>query len=165
MNTLHRKSFTTVLLLLLLIAPFSFAQRGLERGQGQWQQKYKELEARRIAFITTELSLTPEEAQVFWPVYNEYNEKRNQMMIRHRNMRREQQSIEELSQEELLQIADADISNMEEMVALRREYHEKFKKILPIKKVIQLYDAERDFNRFLYKEGRGRHQMPGRERN
>lgn len=123
------------------------------------------MEAKRIAFITQELSLTPEEAQVFWPVYNEYNQKRNQMMILHREERKDVTDIDKLSESELMELADEDIRNMEDMVALRREYHEKFKQILPVKKVILLYNAERDFNRKLYREGRGRSDSPGRRRN
>lgn len=134
-------------------------------GMGQRQEQYRQMEAKRIAFITQELSLTPEEAQVFWPVYNEYNQKRNQMMIRHREDRKDVTDIDKLSESELMELADEDIRNMEDMVALRREYHEKFKQILPVKKVILLYNAERDFNRKLYREGRGRSDSPGRRRN
>lgn len=134
-------------------------------GMGQRQEQYRQMEAKRIAFITQELSLTPEEAQVFWPVYNEYNQKRNQMMIRHREERKDVTDIDKLSESELMELADEDIRNMEDMVALRREYHEKFKQILPVKKVILLYNAERDFNRKLYREGRGRSDSPGRRRN
>ena len=136
-----------------------------QQGLGQRQEQIRQMEAKRIAFITQELSLTPEEAQVFWPVYNEYNQKRNQMMIRHREERRDTADIDKLSKSELTELADADIRNMEEMVALRREYHERFKQILPLKKVILLYNAERDFNRRLYREGRGRSDAPGRRRN
>ncbi|TVQ07686.1 MAG: hypothetical protein EA361_17875 [Bacteroidetes bacterium] len=134
-------------------------------GMGQRQEQYRQMEAKRIAFITRELSLTPEEAQVFWPVYNEYNQKRNQMMIRHREERKVTADIDKLSESELMDLADEDIRNMEDMVALRREYHERFKQILPVKKVILLYNAERDFNRKLYHEGRGRQDSPGRRRN
>ncbi len=134
-------------------------------GMGQRQEQYRQMEAKRIAFITQELSLTPEEAQVFWPVYNEYNQKRNQMMILHREERKDVTDIDKLSESELMELADEDIRNMEDMVALRREYHEKFKQILPVKKVILLYNAERDFNRKLYREGRGRSDSPGRRRN
>ena len=36
--------------------------------QGKWQERVM---AEKIAYITTALELTPEEAQVFWPVYNQ----------------------------------------------------------------------------------------------
>src|SRR5689334_13027544 len=37
------------------------------------QQQKENIESRHIAFITNQLQLTPEEAQVFWPVYNKYH--------------------------------------------------------------------------------------------
>ena len=73
--------------------------------------------------------------------------------------------MDELSEKELLRLADAEIMNMEEMTAMRREYHEKFKKVLPLKKVIELYETERNFNRFLLRESRGSERGGGRGRN
>lgn len=34
----------------------------------QWQER---IESEKIAFLTNEMSLTPKEAQVFWPIYNQ----------------------------------------------------------------------------------------------
>lgn len=161
MKTFHFSRSAVFVILLFIIPVLAQAQQGM----GQRQDRYRKIEAQRIAFITQELALTPEEARIFWPVYNEYTQKRNQMMIRHREERKSNVNIDDLSQKELLDIADADIRNMEEMVALRREYHQQFKEILPVKKVIQLYDAERDFNRRLYRESRGGAGGPGRGRN
>lgn len=145
---------------------FLFAQTVLAQGgPGQRQMRHEQMEARRIAFITRELSLTPDEARDFWPVYNEYNEKRKAMMFRHQQQKQLIDNVDELSEEELLRIADAEILNMEEMTALRREYHEKFKEVLPLKKVIELYETERNFNRFLLRESRGSERGGGRGRN
>ena len=33
-----------------------------------WKEK---IQSEKIAFLTTEIGLTPEEAQAFWPVYNQ----------------------------------------------------------------------------------------------
>lgn len=144
------KNYILFNILFLFVATTVFAQGGPR----QLRERYRQFESQRIAFITRELDLSPEEAQAFWPVYNEYNEKRNQLMIRHRNQRVDENNLDELSEEQLLELADSDINNMEEMTTLRRQYHEKFKKILPIKKVVQLYGAERDFNRHLLNENR-----------
>lgn len=148
----------------ILIILFICGVKPAEAQRGQWQERQREMESRRIAWITQQVSLTPAEAKVFWPLYTEYNEKRNEMMLRHRSQRRQVTQLEKLSEAELMELADADISNMEEMAALRRGYHEKFKEILPLKKVIELYEAERNFNRRLYQEGR-RNQSDGRGRN
>jgi hypothetical protein len=145
---------------------FLFAQTVLAQGgPGQRQMRHEQIEARRIAFITRELSLTPDEARDFWPVYNEYHEKRKAMMFRHQQQKQQIDNLDELSEEELLRIVDEEILNMEEMTGLRREYHEKFKEVLPLKKVIELYETERNFNRFLLRESRGSERGGGRGRN
>lgn len=46
-----------------------FAQPGMKGKQGPGVQR---LEAMHVAYLTRELSLTPEEAQQFWPSYNKY---------------------------------------------------------------------------------------------
>ena len=40
------------------------------------EERMKEIKAQKTAYITTKLGLTPEEAQRFWPIYNEYDENR-----------------------------------------------------------------------------------------
>ncbi|MFN5439343.1 MAG: hypothetical protein ACK5AB_05480 [Bacteroidota bacterium] len=40
-------------------------------GEGR-NMEAKKLQAMEMAFITKELNLTPDEAQKFWPVFNQY---------------------------------------------------------------------------------------------
>ena len=42
-----------------------------------WKEK---IQSEKIAFLTLEIGLTPQEAQVFWPVYNEINEEKDKAM-------------------------------------------------------------------------------------
>ena len=42
----------------------------------QPEKKKEDIKAMKIGFITNELNLTPDEAQKFWPVYNEFQKKR-----------------------------------------------------------------------------------------
>ena len=58
-------------------------------GVGDKEQKKREkIHAQKIAFISTEVDLTPAEAQKFWPVYNQYEAEvevvRKQRRIYHR---------------------------------------------------------------------------------
>ncbi len=137
--------------IVILISLLTIAQ---PPGRGHWRNHQEKLESQRVAFITNELDLSVEEAQIFWPVYNEYMEKRNEMMIKHRTERSTMENPEKLNEEELREIANAEIENMEEMTALRRQYHDRFMEILPVSKVVKLYKAERDFNRNLLRESR-----------
>ncbi len=52
-------------LLFLNVFYFCFAQKG---------QKFNRAEAIQVAYLTKELSLTTEEAQKFWPVFNTYKD-------------------------------------------------------------------------------------------
>ena len=57
------------LLALILCANTSFAQKG----NGDKKERIK---AYRVAFMTEELALTPEESEKFWPLYNEFKRAR-----------------------------------------------------------------------------------------
>lgn len=153
------KPLMTIIVILFMLNSIS-----AQMHQGWGQGAREDMEAKRIAYITHQLSLTPNEALTFWPVYNEYNAMRTQMMNKHRKQRSDISELESKSQNELVRIAEQDILNMEEMTALRRSYHEKFMEILPAIKVIRLYQAERDFNRELFRESR-RKGRAGRGRN
>ncbi|MFP4289386.1 MAG: hypothetical protein ACLFQS_09015 [Bacteroidales bacterium] len=149
LNSMVRKLF-----LVCVMAMISLTTIAQPPGRGQWQNHQERLESQKVAFITRELDLSIEEAQIFWPVYNDYMEKRNELMIKHRAERERINNPEELKEEELVEIANSEIENMEEMTALRRQYHDKFMEILPVLKVVKLYKAERDFNRNLLREKR-----------
>lgn len=110
------------------------------------------VQALRVAFITERLDLTPAEAQVFWPVYNEYQDKREALRKEsHENRRKVREQGDQLSDEELLRLADEEMRIRQEDVRLQSELHEKLKKILPAKKLAQLYIAEEDFKKKLVK--------------
>jgi len=135
---------------LVLQAKGVFAQQGQQHRYGQKGGNRGKVEAQRVAFITQELNLTPEEAQVFWPVYNEYDAKRHELMKSFKdanNMHKTE--IENLSEKEADQMLDNQIIEAQKLLDLRKEYHGKFKSVLPAKKVLELYDAEREFQKML----------------
>jgi hypothetical protein len=131
-----------LLLTLLVSTGITFAQ-----GRGGNQEKRENIEAMKIAFITQKLELTPEEAQQFWPVYNQYSEKTKELRKKRKQGNREarQQNFDELSDKEVEQLVNDDIANRQKELDLQKEYNEKFKTILPIKKVAKLYAAEEQF--------------------
>lgn len=116
-------------------------------------QLRERMEAMKVAFFTQELSLTTEEAQAFWPVYNEFSDalarhkrsvNQKQQQMRQAFMGSDDQRVEELLDEYIeLQRGEYDIS---------KKYHAKFKEILPIRKVARLYKAEKDFRARILQE-------------
>jgi hypothetical protein len=137
--------------LILLTTATAVAQPGREM-----QHRHGQIEAQKIAFITKELELTPQEAQVFWPVYNEFDAKRKALRDSfHTNAVKADKTIDELSDKEAAELADNQIIESQKLLDLRKEYHLKFKSALPIKKVLKLYEAERGFQKELLGQIRG----------
>jgi hypothetical protein len=130
----------------------------------QHGEQRKNIEAQRIAFITQELNLTPDEAKVFWPVYNEYDAKRHELKKSLKDADGLHKiEIEKLTEKEASQLLDNQIIEAQKLLDLRKEYHAKFKSVLPAVKVLQLYDAEREFQKMLIDRLRQHNQAPPRQ--
>ena len=115
-------------------------------------EKEQEIKFQKIAFFTDKIGLTPEEAQVFWPVYNEYWAKKNKIISdRKEKMTYFSENSDKLSNEEIEKYADSYIHYETELSDLLCEYHKKFKEILPIEKVMKIYLADYEFKAILLK--------------
>lgn len=139
---------TLLAVFVILFTFISFGQYG-EKGE-DYKNKREKIQAQKVAFITTKLDLTPEEAGKFWPIYNEFEEamEKSREMFKE-GYRLEKMNIEDISDEEALKIADDQIIMAQKHLDLKKEYHAKFKSVLPPKKVLMLYRAEREFQRVL----------------
>src|SRR5216684_7922507 len=75
-----------ILSVLVLIGWFGLPGFAQQRPQ---QQPGAGLEAMKIAFFTRRLDLTPEEAQLFWPIYNRYSGEVRQAYLTYRDHQNE----------------------------------------------------------------------------
>ncbi len=150
-------------LITLTIILSSISLIGFSQGKG-YQHKAmaiddEKIQAEKVAFITEKVNLTVDEAQQFWPVYNEFNDKIstlfNEERLIHRDIRA---NCEIISEKDLTIKLDRMVELNQEKAMLEDEYHQKYKKILPIQKVAKLYQADKDFRKHLlhkYKGPRG----------
>lgn len=113
----------------------------------------EQIQTEKIAFFTEKIGLTLEEAEKFWPVYNAYWNKKNEL-IRKRKERMNYylKHSESMSDQELRRLADEYVNYRLEKAQLLEEYHQKFKEILPIEKVMRIYMADYDFKSYLLKK-------------
>ena len=110
------------------------------------------IDAQKVAFITDQLQLTPDEAQKFWPVYNQFNAEKedlNKEFIQLNNKFRKNEDI--MTDKDAVELSDSYIRHSQKMVDLQKEYHIKLKEVLPPKKLLKLYNVEREFQRLLLK--------------
>ena len=153
MRTMKKLIYTLFFSFLCLFSYESvIAQAGGGRGE-----RMKDIESMKIAFITKRLSLTPEEAKVFWPVYDEYStEMKSVRENRVSNLKEAKGEIDNLSDKEVDNIIADDIALRQQEVDILKKYHPRFKQVLPIKKVAKLFKAEEEFKRELLEKIRER---------
>ncbi|MEY4937181.1 MAG: hypothetical protein RIS64_3540 [Bacteroidota bacterium] len=108
----------------------------------------KRLEARRAAFLSERLQLTPEEAQVFFPLFNEYMAKIKGI----REQLKTDKPAEDLNDVEAEKAIAAQFDVETRIIDLKKEYYQKFKKVLSAKRIALLYEAQREFKGELLNE-------------
>lgn len=125
-----------------------------------------EIEAQKVAYITSKLNLSTEEAQRFWPIYNEYRSDLDALR-KDRNDHRikpddEDQNLTDAQIDELIK---SKFESERRKIDLDEKYYEKFKTALPVSKVAAYYRAERSFKRELLNQLRQKPNGGAKPRN
>lgn len=106
------------------IAGFAKAQEDVPS-----EKQQQNIEALKVAFISKELALTPEEAQKFWPVYNQYSKELN-------NTLRDEKDV---------------LVRDEKVLNLRKSYKDQFSKVLGQERMNRVFNSEGRFRQLLIK--------------
>lgn len=154
-KTLIPKIMKRFIFALLLTPMIMMAQP--ERERPDRTQMRERIKSERIAFITEQVKLSPEEAQSFWPVYNNFTSELEQIRKDLRKLRKNRSAqLDKLSDKELDEAFAEELRLMDRQNTLMKENHQQIRKILPARKVAQLYDAEQKFRIQLMKRMRER---------
>ena len=109
-------------------------------------ERWEKIKAEKVAFLTTQLALTPAEAEKFWPIYNEMEQQRwNAQRARRELENKVSEAEESLSENEVIKLTRDFAGSMAKEGALLSGYNEKLLKVIPAKKVLKLYKAENEF--------------------
>lgn len=128
----------------LVCSPALWAQPGGGR------PKHEKVEELKIAFITTELNLTSEEAQKFWPVYNEMADKMKAENRKQREITKELYSNgATLSEADFQKKSEAFLDSGIREAQLKKEYHAKIAALIGYKKATKLISLEQRFKKEL----------------
>ncbi|MBS4059303.1 MAG: hypothetical protein KG029_02780 [Bacteroidetes bacterium] len=157
----------TKLLVLAAIAFFAFSTNiAIAQQRRPQAPDGKRIEAVKIAFFTRQMKLTPDEAKVFWPLYDQY-----QMALEEQKHERRQKQedvrerLEDLSDEQINQIIDSRLSQAELAFNARKTFINALRKELSPMKAALFFRAEEQFQRELMervKENRENRTMPPR---
>ena len=112
-----------------------------------WHEK---MMSEKIGYLTAELELTPEEAQVFWPVYNKIAEKKKeQNKAVGEAYKALTQALKEgtASDKEIDKLLDQYLVAKQAQKENGKNDAAQYRKVLPSKKVAKLYIAEENYRR------------------
>lgn len=116
----------------------------------------EKLKAEKIAFFTNALSLTPTEAEKFWPIYNELDKKKFEIVYKRQNFIKQINEVpQNKSEKEIAELSRKIAATFVEEGKLSVEYNEKFLKVLPAKKVVLLFNADWQLRHKLLNSFRG----------
>jgi arginyl-tRNA--protein-N-Asp/Glu arginylyltransferase len=103
----------------------------------------------KIAFLTMEMGITPEEAQAFWPVYNQVDKERDEAV---RKVFQSFKALEEAvsagkSEKEISKLLDAYQDALEQQGKIESQASARYEKVLSVEKLAKLYVGEERFRR------------------
>ena len=132
-------------------------QQGDKKNKEEWKQK---IENEKIAFLTSEIDLSVEEAQAFWPVYNEVQKaKRDAFKDVTAAFEALKQAVSEgKTGKEIDVLLNAYLDAKEDSEAIDRQSIEQYKKIIPEEKIAKLILGE---EKFRHQQIRRLNQRPG----
>jgi hypothetical protein len=97
-------------------------------------QNGEKLASIKIAYLTKQLNLSPEEAERFWPVYNKYTEEIRKTRL------------------DAIGNKEDEIVTEEKIVNIRKRYNNDFSRALPPDKVNLFFRSEKQFGNFVQRE-------------
>lgn len=144
-----------MMLMAVAISPIAIAQD--DDGPPIPEERMQEIKAQKSAYLTQKMALTPEEAQRFWPIYNQMDEELGKARREHMEFKRTlRQKEESMTEKEASEFLDREIAMREKDLQVRKKYDPQLRKAIGAQKLVQMHKAERDFHREVMKRFRDR---------
>ena len=114
------------------------------------EEKRKKIESQKIAFITKALDLSSEEAQVFWPVYNNFSDEMKIIKKKRREVfSKARKNRSSLTEKEIGIIIDERLKMEQEILDLKVKYNKEFQEVISNRQISALYHSEEEFKKVL----------------
>lgn len=130
-------------LLLLFLAMPAWAQKG-----GKSYNKAK-LESAKVAFITKRLDLSPNQAEKFWPLYNQHYENKKKLMRGIYGLVRT--GDEEITNSKARELIDKKFEIEQEILDLEKAFLKEIIQVISPVQALKLGEVNRDFTKHIYR--------------
>lgn len=143
---------TIYTLFLLLFSTFLFGQ--------DIENRIERVKALRIAYISDKLDLSPDEAQKFWPIFNQFDDKQFELQRQKRQLMHKlrPENASNLSDKETAQLMAEDDRIETEIQTNRRQLVKNLQGVIPNQKIIMLRQIEIEFKQKLLNQIKNRRE-------
>jgi hypothetical protein len=158
------KRIKILIVTMLLVSPIIMRaqdERGIAR---QDPEARKKIEAARIALITERLGLTPEQAEKFWPIYREFSQKRGELRNEMRDAKKDVDK-DNPDPEEQRALIELGLRLRQRELDLERDYSDRMLRIISAQQILNLRNAEREFQRMIIDQLQQRRILQQRREN
>lgn len=107
------------------------------------------VEALKVAFMNKNMDLSAAEAKAFWPLYNDFQTKREALKREGSLSKTSIGTISSASDKEVSALLEADFITRQKELDLQKDFYKKMQLVLPIKKVALYYKSEEEFKKAL----------------
>ena len=108
----------------------------------------EKIKAARIGLITQRLGLTPEQAEKFWPIYNEFSQKRAGLMQQYKTAEKNI-SPNNPDPKQQKALVDLGLKVKQDELTLEKEYSGRLMSVITAQQMLNLRQAERDFRNII----------------
>lgn len=147
-----------VILIILMVSGSMFTVFGQDQADMVDAGARSKLEAARIAMITERLNLTPEQAEKFWPIYNQYAQERRSLQ-QEALKARQGWDMNNLTEEQSQQLVQIQMKFKQDKVNLESKYANMLTQVISAKQLVALRKAEDDFRAMILRRLEQRRQQ------
>ena len=139
---MNRLLSTGMILCWLLSIPALYGQAKTGK-QGQIELSRQIVQMRRQEIVRQMMSLTPEESEPFWKLYEEWRGKQTGLGDRKVTVINQlEENVADLTDDKARPLIDQWVKILEDDLGMKKEYLQKFRKILPERKVARFFQLE-----------------------
>lgn len=136
------KIITCLIVLFSLLAVNLNAQQDTDK-----KKRIEEYRKKHIAYIEERVHLTQTQSEKFWPIYNEFQDKRILLLRPYRMKVRAFNTLSGPSDEEYKDIVMEGLETKKKEIELTQQYYLKFQEILSPQEFYNFNQAEESFNK------------------
>jgi hypothetical protein len=137
---LKNQMFILLIFTMCLSVTLSGQRSNLSRNNPQCPP-IERAKAVRVAMLTQRMSLSSEEAEKFWPVYNDYEKEQKKIREKFQPNKNIMVLDDASVEKHLLGLLDME----EELIKMKKKYYQNFSKIIGYRKVAILAKSDREF--------------------